>query len=85
MSEQKPSLAVVAASDLQAEIDRLTKENADLKLAEDGVIPGGMTESKNKTERVLRQQPFKGEKIAATTRTDMNYDPTQRFNVGRPV
>ena len=77
-------------ADLQAELERLKAENAQLQENKGGVfvgdapLIGGMSEPANKIVKVIHQQDQKGEKIASTTRCDMGYDPTQRFNGRQP-
>lgn len=78
-------------ADLQAELERLKTENAQLQENKGGVfvgdsapLVGGMSEPSNKIVKVIHQQPQKGEKIASTTRTDMGFDPTQRFAGRQP-
>ena len=84
----------------QATADTLAAENAKLraeldamKQAQHGSVASapvvaeeivGMTTPRHMTVIEVKHQDFKHEKIASTTRRDMGFDNTQRFNGRQP-
>jgi hypothetical protein len=80
----KPKQEAQPQVDLQAEIDRLKAENAELRLT----LPKGqgMTVPKDiKVSTIIHQNdPKTKEPISPTVRRDHGFDPSQRFQGRQP-